>query len=492
MTTAPTSLDPGLVQDSPTIGLLADVYDGLVGYDDHNDIVPRVASKWEIKDGGRIYVFTIRDNAKFQNGRQVTASDVKWTFERNTAKNFPSPTAPDYLSDIVGVKEHSAGSSAVISGLKVLDDHHLQVTLIGPRPYFLGKLTYPCAAILAKEAVGESGTQINSISQAIGAGPFQITDYKPDQQIELSAFSQYYLGKPKVAHVKRPIVKDFATSFNMFRSGNLDFIGLERQDVAAAENDPKLKAQMHSGPLPALYYVGMNQTAYKPFADRRVRMAVAMSIDRNKIANVYLHGLTTANGFLPPGIPGFRPDLKGIPYDPSGARALLAQAGFTSGSQLPTLTMTYRSERPDAEVLAEEVAAMLKDGIGLNVSLQKMDMSAFFATRNRRELQMYLGSWYADYLDPQNFLSLLLTTNASANRDGYSNSTFDALCAQADQEQDRDKRLKLYQQAEDVLLGDAARIPIYVDRDVSLVSSRATGVQFNLFGKLPDFGVSLR
>jgi oligopeptide transport system substrate-binding protein len=484
MSSAPTTLDPAIVQDVDTGELLSNVFQGLVGYDENNRIVPLLAESWKLDNGGKTYLFTLRANAKFTNGRQVTADDVKWSLERATDKDFPSPTAQEYLTDIVGVEAKKAGKATGIAGIKVMDTRHLSITIDEPRAYFLGKLTYPCADVLAKEVTGSG--PIKSLRQAIGTGPFEFSEYHPDQKITLVANKDYYLGAPLIQGLERPIVKDASTRINLFRGGNLDYVSLERQDVEGAEKDPKLKPLEQIDPVAAIYYMGLNQQSYPPFANKLVRRAFVMAVDRNKIATEDLAGMPVANGFLPPGITGYRPELKGIPFDVEGAKRLLAQAGYPDGKGLPDLTLSYRDQRPDAYVVSEAVGEMLKENLGVPIKLRTMEWGALLKARDSKQLQMVAGSWYADYLDPQNFLSFLLTTSASGNYDGYSNPEFDRLCAQADAESEPSKRIPLYQTAEDILIEDAARMPLYFDRGVSLVSPRVHGLRKNLFGLLPQ------
>ena len=134
-----TTLDPGKVQDVDLTDVIRNVYEGLVEYDENNKLVPRLAEKWEVKDGGKTYVFTLRKGVRFHNGRELKADDFKWTFERNLNPGLKSPVAVNYLDAIVGVKEFVAGSAKEVSGIKVIDDHTLSITLDKPRPVLLGQ-----------------------------------------------------------------------------------------------------------------------------------------------------------------------------------------------------------------------------------------------------------------------------------------------------------------------------------------------------------------
>ena len=486
--TAPTTLDPAKVQDVDTSDLIQNVYEGLVYYGEDNKIQPQLADSWTTKNAGKTYVFKLNATAKFQNGAPVTAADVKASLERACNKEVASSTAPSYLTDIVGFADCLSGKSTTLSGVRAVDPHTVEIDIQKAIPYFLGKLTYPCAFVLPAST---PKSEIKDPKDCIGTGPYRITEYVPDQQVSLEAFADYHGGAPAVKKYVRPVIKDAGTRLNKYRAGELDILTIERQDLDAVMKDPKLSVERRDVPRPAVYYVGMNQAKYPPFKDARVRRAFAMAINRAAIAGDRIR-LPEAKGFLPPGILGYRADLKGIPFDPAEARKLLAAAGYPDGKGLPPLKLFYRDGRPDSQLLAVSVVSDLDKNLGVKVEPQSMEWRTFLEARNKKELPFVGLSWYADYLDPQNFLSFLMRSDAEENRDGYANPKFDALCDQADVETDETKRAALYQQAEDLLLDDAARIPAYFGKDDILISPRLQGVRTNLFGLMPMNKVTIK
>jgi oligopeptide transport system substrate-binding protein len=485
---SPTTLDPGMVQDIDTADLLNGVYEGLVGYDTENRIVGLVAERWEVSEDGRTYTFHIRPNAKFHNGRAVTAEDVKWSLERNLAKAFNSPTAINYLSDIVGAKELNEGKATEASGIKVVDPQTVTITIDQPRPYFLGKLTYACAYILPKEV---GGTQIDGVAKSIGTGPFRLAEYRPDQAVTLEAFVDYYGGAAKIGKINRPIVQDAATRLNKYRAGDLDMLTIQRQEIPAIQADAKLKAELTYQPRPSVFYVGLSQLAYPPFKDVRVRQAIAYAVDRKRITQELLGGVPEARGLIAHNVIGYREDFAGTKYDPARSKRLLAEAGFPGGKGLPPLRIVYKAQTPDSQVIAEAIATSLRQATGWRVQPTALEWTSMLQARNKRQLEAYILSWYGDYLDPQNFLSFLFHSESPQNRDGYRNPEFDQLTEQADSEVDEKRRMELYQQAEDLLIQDAARIPIYYGRDAILKSPRVSGLRYNLFGNLPHTTVTV-
>ncbi len=479
-----------MVQDVDTSDLITNIYEGLVAYGDKNTIEPRLAESYSSSDGGKTWIFKIRSGAKFQNGRQVTAEDFSWSLDRNCSKEISSPTAKDYLSDIVGVEDRLSGKTNHIAGVKVIDSSTLQIQLDKPRAYFIGKLTYPCAFALCKEAVG-SGI-IDKPSQVVGAGPFKIDSYLPEQQVTLVPNLAYYMGKPKVGRIERPIIKDAATRLNKFKAGELDILTLDRKNIPGVVKDPVLKPLLQLQPRPAVYYLGLNENQCVALRNVHVRRAIAMAVDRTRISQDLLGNMPEARGLVSPGVMGYRGDYKGLPYDPAGAKAELALAGFPGGKGLPPIELAFREQTGDSQIVCEALQQSLKQTLGITVNIRTMEWGALLHARNVNKLDMYFLSWYADYLDPQNFLSFLFLSDAKLNHDAYKNSEFDALCHQADQIMDEAKRIEIYHKAEDILVQDAARVPIYYQVDPVLVSTRVKGLRTNLFGQLPNTTVSIQ
>ncbi len=490
----PTTLDPGIVQDGDTIDLLQNVYEGLVGWSTDNQVEPRIAEKWDIVDGGKTYIFHIRKGVKFHSGREVTAEDFKWTFERNSTgtDKFVNETAGVYLSDIVGMKEKVEGKAKEVSGIQVVDPYTLKIMIDKPRPYFLGKLTFIVSAVLDKDVV-KVGEEINKPELMGGTGPFKCVQYVQDQVSVLEAFADYYGGKPAIEKIERPVIKDAATRLNKYKAGELDIVQLQRADIEGVKKDDSIKNDLQLFERPSTWYVGLNTKVYPQFADIRVRQAIAMSIDKDTIVNVTMQGVNTvANALVPPGVMGHREDAKGLPYNPEKAKQLLAEAGFPGGKGFPEITIYYRESYPDILTVAESVATMVSKNLGIKVTLQAMEWRAFLTKNNAKKQPFVHMRWAADYLDPENYLSFLLASYGPENRMNHNNPEYDKLCAAADVEPDNAKRMAMYAQAEDMGLNDAVIIPIYYQRDAELINPRIKNLRSNLFGHLAHTTTSLQ
>jgi oligopeptide transport system substrate-binding protein len=484
----PTTLDPAKVQDVDTMDLLGNIYEPLVRYGEDNKVEGVLAESWTVSPDGMTYTFKLRD-AKFHDGSAVSASDVKASLERALNKNMASPTAETYLGDIRGAKELLAGTSASLSGVKVVNAKTIEIMIDKPRPYFLGKLSYACGCVVpAKQGAAE----IRDVKAAVGTGPFALETFSPEQQVTLKAFADYHGGKPQIATIERRIIKDASTRLSLFKSGETDMTTLEKQDWAAAKGDAQLKDQLKFINRPAVFYLLLSAKAQPAFKDVHLRRAMMMAIDRDRITQQILAGVPTANRWLPEGINSVAPESQALAFDPAKAKAELALSEFKSGDKVPPIEITFRAENSDAKAAIEAIAGDLRRNLGLTIQPRSLEWGAILKARNRGELPCAFLSWYGDYIDPQNFLSMLLTTDASANFDKWSNRSFDALCANADVEPDASKRAQLYAQAENIVLTEVPRIPLYHQIDGVLVNPRVSGLRYNLLGSLPHDKVVLK
>ena len=489
-----TKLDPAKVQDGDTIDVLQQVYEGLTQWGENSQPAPGLAEKWVLSDDGRTYTFTLKKGVKFHNGREVKADDVKYSLERVTNPDFGSPTAETYLNTIDGFAEKWTKKATELRGVKVVDDYTVAITIDKPRPYFLGRLTYPASFVVCKEAL-DNGGEIVKVDQMVGTGPFKAETYTPDQVITMVANPDYHGGAPKLERIERPIIKDALTRLNKFRSGELDLTRIERQDITAIQNDEKLKDQLKYFPRPSMYYVGMNVGTYAPFKDTRVRQAFAMAIDKDVIVKQVLGDVNEiANAIVPPGLPSHRKDAPAYKFNPDQAKQLLAQAGFPDGKGLPTLVLSHRDGQPDVRLVAENVVTQLRQNLGVEAKTQMLPWNAYLDRHTRKQLDFFHMRWGADYPDPENYLSTLLASYGNENKINYSNPAYDALCMKADtmyRPEDEAERWKVYNQAEDMVLKDAPFIPIYYQRDAELISPRVKNMRESIFGHLPHTKTSL-
>lgn len=461
--------------------LLQNVFEGLVIFNDKNEIVPAVAEKWDISPDGKVYTFHLRPGIKFHNGRVLTAEDVKYSLERAVLPETKSPTGPNYLVGVLGLQQVLDGKTKHLEGLKIVDAGTVQITLDKPRSYFLGTLAYISNAIVCKEAIeGRAGGM--DPKGAVGTGPFQLSEYRSGSMVVLVANLAYRMGRPKLDRIERPIVINMQTAHAKFEAGETDQVDTTVSDYKSDSNDPRLKNEAKVFTQAGTWYIGFQERLQPLFKDRRVRRAIAMAIDKDDITRIASsNAYPRADCFVPPGMMGHNDKINRIPFDPSGAKKLLAEAGFPGGQGLPQLTLVYAESNPETAAAAQRIRALLKANLGVEIETQEREAATFFRDTGANErVPFYLGSWFADYLDPQDFLSAILRTGAPINHLAYSNPKFDALCDAADSESDQNKRAEMYKQADQIAMDDAAIIPIFHGAQPALISSRVINWKPNL------------
>ncbi|HET8670544.1 MAG TPA: ABC transporter substrate-binding protein, partial [Candidatus Saccharimonadales bacterium] len=310
------------------------VFSGLVSFDPLLHLTPDLAERWEVSPDGITYTFYLRQNAKFHDGRPVTAQDVVYSWERASSPALASDTVLTYLGEIVGVREMTRGETDHISGLKIIDDHTLQVTIDAPKPYFLLKLTFATAFVLDKANV-ESGEEWYRTPN--GTGPYKLVEWTRFERKVYQANPDFYLGAPSIPYI---VVKLYAgDGQRLYETGDVDIAGVYSIERFTDPTEP-LHNELLTGVNLCTDYVVFDTTR-PPFDDANVRKAFSMAFNRQKYVDVIFDGhALPANGLYPPGLPGFNLALKGLPYDPAQAQQLLAQSKYGGPNGLPPIVFS--------------------------------------------------------------------------------------------------------------------------------------------------------
>jgi oligopeptide transport system substrate-binding protein len=438
------------------------LYSGLVSFDPKLNVVPELASTWEISNG--TYTFHLRPDARFHNGRPVTAQDVIYSWERATDPKTNSDTVLTYLGDIVGLKDMRDGKADHISGLKAIDDHILQVTIDAAKPYFLLKLTYPTAFVVDKQNV-ESGPDWYRTPN--GTGPYRMIRWDSFKLIMYERNDDFYLDPPQIKYIVEPLFS--GVGIRLYESGDVDVAGISLASVDRFQ-DPKepMHTELISGVSLCTSYETFDVTQ-PPFDDPKVRQAFSLAFDRQKYIDVVLHGRSVpAEGLYPPGLPGFNIDLKGLDYDPDRARQLLSESKYGSAANLPPIIYTDSGSGSDIGPGVAAEAQMWQQNLGVTITIQNIEGDKYSdEVHAGRHGQIFGGGWCADYPDPENFADALFHTGAQQNLGHYSNPEVDKLLEQARTEQDVTKRMSLYQQAEQMIVNDAPAL--FINHGLSYV-----------------------
>ena len=428
------------------------VFSGLVSLDPRMNVIPDLAQTWEVSADGTVYTFHIHPNAKFHDGRDVTAGDVVFSWERAASPELQSDTVLTYLSDVVGVREKYLGQAEAISGLKVIDEKTLQVTIDAPKPYFLMKLTFPTSFIVDRDnvAMGEEW-----VRQPNGTGPYKLTEWKSYEYIVYEANQDFYLGAPSIPYV---VYKLYAgDDVRLFETGDVDVAGVGLYSVERMLDPTEpLNANLVTGVDLCTSYVVFDASV-PPFDDINVRKAFSMAFDRQRYVDVLYRGLALpAVGPYPPGMPGFSYELEGLSFDPDQARELLAQSKYGGPAGLPEIIYTNAGVGSYVGGNVAALADMWEQYLGVTIKVENLDYNFYYEQIfSGNHGQIFDGGWCADYPDPENFADVLFHTGVPQNHGGYSNPELDALLEAARIEPDVTKRIAMYQEAERIIVNDA-------------------------------------
>ena len=469
----PVTMDPHLAGDALSAEYIVEVFGGLLTISPPSDdpstdlaIVPDLAEDFPtISDDGLTYTFRLRSDALFHNGRRVTAEDVRWSLDRASSPvpvgaTQPSSTALAYLGDIAGVRERFFGVADDIEGIQVVDERTIQFTLTQPLPagLFLAKLTYPTAFVVDQQQI--EANPRNWTRKPNGTGPYKLREWRLGERIVLEANERYHLGAPSVGQVLYELAG--GSSLTRFETGELDVAGIGLADIERARDPASdLNPLYQFFPQFTISYIAFN-TAVPPFDDPNVRRALALSMDRAKVAEVtFSNMLLPATGILPPQLPGFTREDKTFPFDPEAARAALAASSYGGPDDLPPIVLTEVGGGAEARTDTQAFLEQWRNELGIAVEIRQTDFATFLADQDAGRLQMFNAGWIMDYPDAQDILDLKFHSKSSLNDVGYSNSEVDALLEEARIERDPQRRLELYQQAELLIVDDVAWIPLY-------------------------------
>ena len=466
----PATLDPAMVQDTTSAGYVLEIFSGLVTLNGDLEIVPDIAEGWEISPDGTRYVFHLRSGVRFHDGKPVTAGDVKFSMERACDPALGSPVASSYLGDIVGAAQMMSGEADAIAGLRVIDDLTLEITIDSPKAYFLPKLAYSTAFVVDRDNVAQPDWMV----RPNGTGPFKLESLTAEA-IELVRNEDFYRGPAKLERVRFQL--GGGVPITMYENDSLDMAYVGLGDIERVLDPANaLSRELVIVPSLGVQYIGLNvQSA--PFDDPLVRQAFVHATDRAKLAEVVLKGTAVpAWGVLPPEMPGYNPELRGLAYDPELARRLLAESSYGGAEGLPPITLHVSGDGMSLPRSVEALLAFWEENLGVEVQVEAVDWPVFLTEVDERRYPMFSLGWMADYPDPHNFLDQLFFSQSDENHVDYANPEVDRLLQLARVEQDHERRMALYQQVEAMIVRDAAWIPLWHDRDYVLIKPYVKGI----------------
>jgi peptide/nickel transport system substrate-binding protein len=445
---SPTNLDGRVGADNVSGRMFDLIYSGLIKVTPNFDYAPDVAAKWETPDDKTI-VFHLNPAAKFQNGQPVKASDVKWTYDSLMDPSFTTSKRSGY---------------AAVDHIETPDEQTVIFKLKEPNAGIFDALTL---GIIPKGA----DTNVYK-TKPIGAGPYKVVEYRPDDRIELEAFDQWHGGAPKIKHITVRIIPDATTRILEMRRGTVNFEvnQIPFENVAEFEKNPDFKVVRTPGSVYQYLAFNMKDPA---LAKPLVRQAIAHAIDRGRIIRDIQRGYAhPTDTMLAEGHWARATNLPDYEYNPAKAKQLLAQAGYPNGLNLVFKTSTDAEANSRAQVMQQ----MMKEA-GINVQIQSNEMSTFFADIGKGNFQLYSLSRNG-IADPDFYYVIFYSKNTppdGQNRGFYANPHLDDLMLQGRSTFDRAKRKPTYEEIQKIVATDLPYVSLYMQENVAVMRKNIDG-----------------
>ena len=462
---APYSLDPTMTDHDDSSAIIIQLLSGLVEASTAMEIIPNVAKSWEITDGGKGYIFYLRDDVHWSDGVPVTSKDFKYAWKRTLDPKNGSPNA-ELLFDIKGAKSFYEGqiSCPDLLGIHSPDEYTLIVELEGQTGYFLSLLACTATYPIPRHVVEIHGENWTKIENFISNGAFRLKEWKQGVKMILQHNTDYHKTTAgNVQEVELTFGFDKSEVLEMYETNNLDILGLGDIPPSQWERARRQYAGEYvSAPESATHYVGFDVDR-PPFDDPRVRRAFAMATERTLLADQILGGhlFPAKGGFIPQGVPGHSENI-GLPYNPVQAKKLIAEAGFPEGNGFPQVDACAR-ERMSTQ--ARALQEQWYKNLGVEIIWNILPWKEYLARLDQNPAQIFQFGWVADYPDPDSFLR---TSNVH-QRTKWEDATYNELVEKARRVLDQKERLKLYSRADKILIESAAIIPLTYSRSHTLV-----------------------
>ncbi|MFS1515583.1 peptide ABC transporter substrate-binding protein [Bacillus sp. SCS-151] len=462
----PSTLNPGLAEDTTSSAVLLQTFEGLTRIGKEGSPEEAMAENIEVSDDGLTYTFTLRDGAKWSNGDPVTANDFEyaWKWVLNSGE-------ANYAYQLYYVKNAEAASKGEVSidevGVKAIDDKTLEVQLENPTPYFL-ELTafYTYYPVNSKISEANADWALDAGDDYTSNGPFKMTTWEHNDKIILEKNEHYWdADNVKLETIEIVMINDANTELTMFDNDELDWAGNPTGNLPT-EALPTLKEQgdLSINPIAGVYWYKFN-TSEAPFNNAKIRKAFAYAIDRKAIVdNISQGGEIPALGIIPPTI---FPEAEDQGYfkdaDIETAKQLLeeglAEEGFASVDDLPSITLSYNTLEAHAKI-AQAIQDMWKKNLGIEVELLNQEFAVHLDAMDAGDFQIARLGWLGDFNDAMNFLEIYKEIGGN-NDTRWENEEYKSLLNQSNTETDPEKRKDLLKQAEEIFMEEMPAMPIY-------------------------------
>ena len=475
------TLDPAIGYDWQNWSMIKSLFDGLMDYEPGTtNLRPGLAESYEIADDGQAFTFKLRSGVKFHNGREMTADDVKYSLDRVTNPATQSPGA-GFFGSIKGYDQMADGSATTLEGVIVVDPMTIKIELSRPDATFLHVMALNFASIVAKEAVMEAGDDFGK--SPVGTGAFKLDEWTIGQKLVFAKNADYWRkGLPYLDTITFEVGQEPIVALLRLQKGEVDIPGdgippAKFQEVMA---DPEQKARVIEGGQLHTGYITLN-VKMPPFDNLDVRKAVNMAINKERITQVINGRAVPATQPLPPTMPGYTDGYDGYPFDPDGAKALLAKAGFPDGFETELFVMNTDPNPRIAQAIQQDLA-----NIGIKAAIQSLASANVIAAGGEEDQAPMIWSggmaWIADFPDASNFYGPILGCDGATvggwNWSWYCNEELDAMATKADSMTDAsmvDDRLKMWSDVYMAVMEDAPWVPVFNEQRFTMKSKRMGG-----------------
>jgi ABC-type transport system substrate-binding protein len=471
---APFTLDP-LHSDSVYEALpVNQLFDGLVAVDPGLNVIPALASTWRISRQGTVYVFNLREGVRFHDGTPLRAADVVFTFRRVLDPHAERRNLVfSYLEVIEGAMAYARGETDELPGVSADDDRTVTIRLTRPYPSFLQVLAMDGLRVVpahVMERIGEEEFGRNPI----GTGPFRLADWT-DDRLELTANTDYYCCAPWLDAVELHFFHegDNDGGVGRYDRRELDVLEIQSGELERLSREPGTRIY-HYQEL-SLAFLGLLTTS-PPLDNVRVRQAIAHAIDRERFIEQAPQTRRAAVGILPPGLWGYSPSRKALPFDRGRARQLLLEAGVPGGQGLPPIHMLIPASSQAGEQVAEQIRRDLAE-VGIRLEVQKVGWPELATRTDERTAQAFLLAWIADLTDPDSFLRTLFEAGGAANFFAFGDARTDELLERGAREVNPVHRAKIYREVERRILEQVPLVPLYHTRGTLAMRQHLRGFE---------------
>jgi oligopeptide transport system substrate-binding protein len=491
----PDTLDPQLARTEAAFHILRDVFEGLTAVGPDGSAVPAAAESWTVSPDGLEYRFALREGLRWSNGDALKASDFVTGMRRLVDPKTASPYA-QFIDPVLNAGAITRGEKKPDElGVSAPDDRTVLIRLESPAPYLLGLLAQPGTFPVHGPSLAANGTEYARPGKLVSNGPFVLDDWVMGSHVLVRRNPHYWNDRAtKLERVKFVHISDAGTELRQYRAGQLDFTFVvpAQQFQWIKQN---LAQELHVAPQLSVYYYGFNLTQ-PPFKDNpKLRRALSLAIDRDKLTTAVTGvGEAPAYGWVPRGVWNYTPqqfDYANTPYAErlAEARRLYAEAGYSTEKPL-RIELRYNSGDTHNR-LAVAIAAMWQEGLGVETQLYAEEFRALLQSiQARQDTQVFRSSWVGDFNDAYTFAQLL-KTGFGINLTGYSNPRYDALLADAVRQADPARRRALLEEAERLMLADHPVLPLYFYVNKHLVKPWVQGWTDNVMNVVYSKDLSL-